>query len=70
VIFVDPVFVDAPGPRHEHRSSIVNLSLAPDRAYVAGPASTAAVGLRFDIDLFGCDRSAPQGATSPTGPIS
>jgi hypothetical protein len=70
VIFVDPVFVDVPGPRHEHRSSAVHLSLVGDGAYVPGPASTATVGLRFDIDVFGCDRPAPPGPASPTATVS
>jgi hypothetical protein len=55
VILVDPHLSDAPLPRHEHRSSVLQVSLQAGPGYQVAPATTAAITLRFDVDLFGCD---------------
>lgn len=70
VIFVDPHLSDGPAPRHEHRSSVLQIALEGGDGYTLGPAASAAVALRFDIDVFGCDRKLPLGDGSGTGPVS
>lgn len=60
VIMVDPRMSDGPPPVHVHRSSSLTVALADGSAYDLGPTSSAAVTLRFDVDVFGCGK--PGGA--------
>ena len=54
-VWVTPSSGHAPAPLHVHRSGALTLALADTDVYDVGAASTAAIALHFDFDLFGCE---------------
>jgi hypothetical protein len=58
VVTVDPTMTFPPAPVHIHRSSSLALMLHDGAGYDVGPVSSAAIGLTFDVDLYGCPKRA------------
>jgi len=58
VVMIDPTMTFPPAPVHVHRSSSLALALDDGAAYDVGPESSAAIGLTFDVDLYGCPKVA------------
>lgn len=53
-VVIDPTMTYPAAPAHVHRSSSLAITLNDGAAYDVGPESSAAIGLQFDVDLFGC----------------
>jgi hypothetical protein len=70
VIPVDPHVGDVSAPRHDHHSSTLSVSVLGGLGYMPGPAASAAIAVRFDVDVYGCDQRVPEGAAGGTGPVS
>lgn len=58
VLLVDPAMTFPPPPAHVHRSSSLAVTVNDGAAYDVGPESSAAIGLTFDVDLYGCPQVA------------
>ncbi len=70
VIMVDPRAGDMTAPRHVHRASALSIVVQGGAGYAPGPSASAAIELRFDIDVYGCSRRVPEGAPTGGGPVS
>jgi hypothetical protein len=58
VLDVDPTMPVPRGSVHVHRSSSLAVMINDGAGYDVGGESSAAIGLRFDVDVYGCPERA------------